>query len=42
MKASTGALASASTVWLEVEQVDGSKIRFYQPVEAAFLKTLLS
>ncbi len=34
--------ANASAIWLEVERADGSKIRFYQPVEAAFLKTLLS
>lgn len=34
--------ASASAAWLEIERVDGSKIRFYQPVEAAFLKSLLS
>src|SRR5688500_8085216 len=33
---------STSAVWLEVERADGSRIRFYQPVEAAFLKTLLS
>lgn len=34
--------ANASAVWLEVDRADGSKIRFYRPVEAAFLKTLLS
>ena len=34
--------ASTSTAWLEIERVDGSKIRFYQPVEAAFLKSVLS
>ena len=33
---------SSSAVWLEVERADGSRIRFYQPVEAAFLKSLLS
>jgi hypothetical protein len=27
--------------WLEIERADGSRIRFYQPVEAAFLKSLL-
>ena len=34
--------ACSSVVWLEVEHQDGSRIRFYQPVEAAFLKSLLS
>ena len=34
--------ASASAAWLEIEQADGCRIRFYQPVEAAFLKSLLS
>ena len=33
---------SSSAVWLEVERADGSRIRFYQPVEATFLKSLLS
>ena len=33
--------ASTCTAWLEIERADGSKIRFYQPVEAAFLKSLL-
>jgi hypothetical protein len=32
---------STSAVWLEVERSDGSRIRFYQPVEATFLKSLL-
>jgi hypothetical protein len=34
--------ASSSLAWLQIERIDGSRIRFYQPVEAAFLKTLLS
>jgi hypothetical protein len=33
---------TSSAIWLEVERGDGSKIRFYQPVDAAFLKTILS
>ncbi len=33
--------AISSAAWLEIERADGSKIRFYQPVEAAFLKSLL-
>jgi hypothetical protein len=33
--------AYASTAWLEIERADGSRIRFYQPVEATFLKSLL-
>jgi hypothetical protein len=33
--------AHASTAWLEIERSDGSRIRFYQPVEAGFLKSLL-
>jgi hypothetical protein len=33
--------APASTAWLEIERADGSRLRFYQPVEAAFLKSLL-
>jgi hypothetical protein len=33
--------ANTSTAWLEIERVDGSRIRFYQPMEAAFLKSLL-
>ena len=33
--------ANSSAAWLEIERADGSKIRFYQPVEAAFLKSLL-
>lgn len=32
----------SSSAWLEIERIDGSRIRFYQPVEAAFLKSLLS
>jgi hypothetical protein len=33
--------ANTSTAWLEIERADGSRIRFYQPVEATFLKSLL-
>ena len=33
--------APASTAWLEIERADGSRIRFYQLVEAAYLKSLL-
>ena len=34
--------ANSSVAWLEIERADGSKIRFYQPVEATFLKSLLN
>jgi hypothetical protein len=33
--------AHASTAWLEIERADGSRIRFYQPIEVTFLKSLL-